>query len=70
MPILIGGDEAAIAVADELFDAGIFAPCVRWPAVPKNRSIIRVTMTALHTKEQIEEFVEVLVELGREHGII
>lgn len=57
IPILIGRDEDAIKFSRMLFERGIFAPCVRWPAVEKNTARIRFTIMATHTKEQIDKLL-------------
>lgn len=65
IPILIGSDEKAISMSRKLFDLGFFAPAVRWPAVEKNKSRLRVTLMATHTHEQIDRFVKACDEVFR-----
>lgn len=59
IPLLIGEDLEAISISRKFFDNGIYAPCVRWPVVPRGQSRIRFTVTALHTKEHIDRLLEV-----------
>ena len=59
IPILIGSDQDAITATRMYFDHGILAPCVRWPAVPKNTARIRLTVTSNHTKKQIDTLLNV-----------
>lgn len=63
IPVLIGSDEMAIKISRELYNKGIFAPCVRWPVVPKGESRIRFTVTSDHTKEQIDILIQKLREI-------
>lgn len=63
VPILIGKDENAINISRKLFEKGIFAPAIRWPAVPKGESRIRFTVMATHTKEQIDILINTLKSL-------
>lgn len=65
IPILIGKDEDAIKTSRMFFEKGIFAPCVRWPAVPRNKSRIRFTITASHSQEQINKLLSVSCEIGK-----
>ena len=58
IPIFIGSDQAAIKASRLFFEKNIFAPCVRWPAVSKGKARIRFTITAAHTKEQIDYLLE------------
>lgn len=59
IPVLIGEDEMAIKISRKFFEQGIYAPCVRWPVVPRGESRIRFTMTASHTKTQLDRLIEV-----------
>ncbi|MEO0948804.1 MAG: 8-amino-7-oxononanoate synthase [Cyanobacteria bacterium J06641_5] len=52
------GPTAALTRANKLQAAGIFAPAVRPPTVPTSR--IRLTLSASHTPEQIQQLLEVL----------
>ena len=53
-PILIGSNEDTLAVSDYLYEAGIIGTAIRPPTVPIGESRIRLTVTAAHTKEQID----------------
>lgn len=53
-PILIGSNEDTLAVSDYLYGAGIIGTAIRPPTVPIGESRIRLTVTAAHTKEQID----------------
>jgi 7-keto-8-aminopelargonate synthetase-like enzyme len=64
VPIIIGKDEDAIEVSGRLLEAGFFAPPFRYPAVPRGKARIRVTMMATHTKEHIDRFVEALATIN------
>ncbi|HYA03302.1 MAG TPA: pyridoxal phosphate-dependent aminotransferase family protein [Syntrophobacteria bacterium] len=55
------GDEARAArVARSLFENGIFAFPARYPTVPLGKAILRISMTALHSGEDVALFVETL----------
>ena len=66
IPILIGSDKNAIKFSRRLFDEGIFAPCVRWPAVEKNKARIRFTVMATHTKEQMDRLLNTCAGIRKE----
>lgn len=70
VPIFIGKEMDAVAVNAELFSAGIFAGCARYPATPLGGAVIRCNMMATHTHEQLERLVDALEKSGRRHGII
>ena len=49
--------QASLKKAEQLQQAGIFAPAIRPPTVPTSR--IRISLMATHTKEQIDRLVSV-----------
>jgi 8-amino-7-oxononanoate synthase len=66
VPVLIGKDEDAVIFAEKLYDRGFFAPCVRWPAVAKNKARLRLTLMATHTPEQIDGLIKACEEVAKE----
>ena len=69
IPILIGKDSDAIEFSRKLYSKGFFAPCVRWPAVPKGQARIRFTLMSTHTTEQITRLVKGCEEIAKELNI-
>lgn len=69
IPVLIGNETKAIEVANLLLEDGFFAPCVRWPAVPKNMARIRFTVMAPHTETQIKALLRELEKIGKMGGL-
>lgn len=70
IPLVIGDEKKAISFSRELFELGVFAPCVRWPAVPEKQARLRITVMASHSKENIDKFLEVLKIAGEKLSII
>lgn len=66
VPILIGSDKDAIQFSRRLFDEGVFAPCVRWPAVERDKARIRFTIMATHTKEQMDKVLNACAVIKKE----
>ncbi|QDQ42691.1 aminotransferase class I/II-fold pyridoxal phosphate-dependent enzyme [Methylacidiphilum kamchatkense] len=54
IPILIGEEAKAIQVSQELEKIGIYLPPIRYPTVPKGTARLRISLTALHSTEQID----------------
>lgn len=63
IPILIGDEEKALHLSKRLLEHGFFVPAVRYPAVPKGKARLRITVSALHTPESIDQFVIMLGNL-------
>ncbi|MGR5137614.1 8-amino-7-oxononanoate synthase [Vibrio jasicida] len=53
-PFMIGESELALQVASACRQSGIWVSAIRPPTVPKGTSRLRITLTANHTKEQIQ----------------
>ncbi|MCD4705537.1 8-amino-7-oxononanoate synthase [bacterium] len=70
IPVLIGKEDKAIKFAKKLLEKGVFAPCVRWPAVQKNKARIRFTVMSEHTKEQIDYLLKCCGNIGKDLEII
>lgn len=69
VPLFIGDEKKCIVATEKLFDRGFFVSCARWPAVPKNASRIRVTISANHTTDQIDSLVVACVDVWQELGL-
>ena len=54
IPVLIGEDLLTLSAGKRLFDEGIYLNSVLFPAVPKGEGILRISLTAIHSQEDIE----------------
>ncbi len=60
LPVIIGSEQDAVQASASLLAAGYFVPAIRPPTVPKGTSRLRITVSALHTDEEIDGLVESL----------
>jgi 8-amino-7-oxononanoate synthase len=60
IPILIGTEKKAVDTSASLLERGIYVPAIRYPTVAHGKARLRITLTAAHTKAQLEELVAVL----------
>jgi 8-amino-7-oxononanoate synthase len=60
IPIIIGAEEAALALAERLREKGIWVSAVRPPTVPRGSSRLRITLSAEHSHEAVGRLVEEL----------
>jgi 8-amino-7-oxononanoate synthase len=65
IPILIGDNEKTFRLWRMLFDNGVFSNPVISPAVPPKRTLLRVVVTATHTREQLDRALEVFEKCYR-----
>ena len=69
IPIIIGDDYKLTAMSKDLLEKGIFVSSIFPPAVPSKVSRIRVNMSSVLTKEDIDYFVVTLNELFDKYDI-
>jgi 8-amino-7-oxononanoate synthase len=62
-PVIIGGNEATLQVADALLARGIWAPAIRPPTVPEGQARLRISLTASHGEMQVDELIAALAEI-------
>jgi len=70
VPVFIGDEAKLWRFGAELLAAGIKAGVVAYPAVPEGEAIIRLTVNARHTEEDIDQTVATFERLGRQFGIL
>jgi len=70
IPISTGSIERTFAMWKALTADGFFVNVVIPPAVPSGACLIRLTLTAAHTREQIDRLLSSLERAGMELGII
>jgi len=62
-PLVVGEDEAALAMAEQLKQLGFFVPAIRPPTVPEGTARLRITLSAAHTPQEITQLVGALESL-------
>jgi 8-amino-7-oxononanoate synthase len=70
IPLFIRDDIKALTLTRELLADGIFVNPVVSPAVPKENSLIRYSLMATHTKEQVDISIEKISKVSKELGIL
>jgi len=69
-PIIVGEGRLAMEFSRELFKEGVMATGIAFPTVPEGKARIRTIMTATHTREELDQALEVLKRVGKRLGII
>lgn len=70
IPVFIGNDELTFMLWKMLRENGIFTNPVIYPAVPKEKSLIRTSYSATHSDEELETVLESFQRCGKQLGII
>lgn len=58
IPLVMGGEQAALAMQERLFDAGLFAPAIRPPTVAPGACRIRLSLRADLSRDQINRLAQ------------
>ena len=66
VPVVVGEDHAALAMVQRLHEEGVFVNCVLSPATPPGRALIRTSLMATHTREQLTRALEAIEKVARE----
>jgi 8-amino-7-oxononanoate synthase len=64
-PLIVGDNRAALELAAELQKRGIWVPAIRPPTVPAGSARLRITLSAAHNVEHVDELAAALRDLGR-----
>ena len=69
LPIYVRDNDKTFLVTKYLQEAGIFVNPVVSPAVPSDSSLLRFSLMATHTFEQIDEAIEKIIKAFKEVGV-
>ncbi|HEV2021450.1 MAG TPA: glycine C-acetyltransferase [Terriglobales bacterium] len=69
-PIIIGDGRLTMEFSRELFAEGVMGTGLAFPTVPEGKARIRTIVTATHTREELEQALEILKRVGKKKGIL
>lgn len=70
LPLVVGEDVTAFQMSFRLQQEGVFVNPVVSPGVPEGRALIRTSFMATHTREHLDQALEVFRRVGQELGVI
>src|SRR5205809_3788500 len=70
VPILTGDEDRTIALWQSLLAAGVYVNLIVPPGCPKGACVLRASVSAAHTSDQIARAVEIFARIGAETGVI
>lgn len=59
-PLLIGDAETALALSQNLYEAGVWVPAIRPPTVPVGTARLRIALSAAHTEKDVDYLLTLL----------
>lgn len=69
-PVMLGEAPLAQQFSRALFDQGVFAMAIGFPTVPQGLARIRVMISASHSKDDLDQGLEVFHKVGADLGVI
>jgi glycine C-acetyltransferase len=69
-PIIIGDGRQTMDFSRALFGAGVLGTGIVFPTVPEGKARIRTIMTSEHTREQLDQALEILGKTAKKLGIL
>lgn len=63
-PLIIGDNEAALTLAAELAEHGLWVPAIRPPTVAKGTARLRIALSAAHSERDIDTLINALQALA------
>lgn len=69
-PVIVGDEALCHKFSDKLLEYGVFAQGIAFPTVAKGLARVRTIVTAQHSKEELQEALDIFEKAGKELGII
>jgi glycine C-acetyltransferase len=69
-PVILGEEERAVAFSNALSQRGVYAPSIAYPIVPRGTARLRVMLSAMHERDQLDRALEAFRDIGIEYGVI
>jgi 8-amino-7-oxononanoate synthase len=60
VPVVAGEPQAAVALSARLAEAGFFVPAIRPPSVPPGKSLVRASLSWLHSESDLARLADAL----------
>jgi glycine C-acetyltransferase len=65
-PVMVGEAKTAHELSRALFEEGVLATGIGFPTVPKGKARVRTIVSATHTKDELDQALEVFRKVGKQ----
>jgi len=69
-PIMLGEAKVSAEFSRRLFERNIFAQSIGFPTVPRGEARIRVMLSAVHSRDDLDLAINTFEEIGRDMGVL
>jgi glycine C-acetyltransferase len=70
IPVILGDGRKTMEFSRELFAQGLMATGIAFPTVPEGKARVRLIMTSEHTREQIDQALEILTSVAKRMDLL
>jgi glycine C-acetyltransferase len=70
IPVILGETAAAIRMSDLLLKEGVFVTGFGYPVVPQGQARVRCQISAVHTRDDLDQSLGAFKKVGRQLGLI
>ena len=70
IPVILGDGRKTMDFSRELFSQGLMATGIAFPTVPEGKARVRLIMTSEHTREQIDQALEILTTVAKKMDLL
>ena len=70
VPVMLGDAKLASDMADDMLALGIYVIGFSYPVVPKGKARIRVQVSAVHERADLDKAIDAFIQVGKKHGVI
>ena len=68
IPIMVQDDARVFEIGEALMHEGIYINPIKYPAVPKHKSRFRMSVSAAHSREELEEGARIITSVLQRYG--
>jgi glycine C-acetyltransferase len=69
IPIMVRDDARVLQMCEDVFREGVYINPVRYPAVGKHKSRFRMSISAAHSREELEEGAAAIARVLKSYGV-
>ena len=70
IPVVTGGDEDTYRMCVQCWEEGVFVNPIVSPAVEPGNALLRLSLMATHTEDEIHKSMDILTSVGKKLGVI
>jgi 7-keto-8-aminopelargonate synthetase-like enzyme len=70
IPIIVRDEKSSVDISNSLLKRGVFVQAIRYPTVKKGRAQLRVSLTAIHDRKDLDFALSCFETTARKYQLI